>query len=135
MIPFAIRSRSALAAVLMTGVLAGCSPSDGLSPVTGTVSFDGQPVKEGRITFKAGGPSGRAYSGEIKDGRYSIKAEPGTMIVEVTASRLIPGKFDKSNGTPEPVGEMYIPAKYNSATTLTAEVKASSNEIPFALTK
>ncbi len=40
------------------------------------------------------------------------------MSVEITASRIIPGKFDNSNGTPEPVGEMYIPRQYNAATTL-----------------
>jgi hypothetical protein len=82
-----------------------------------------------------GGPSGRAYSGAITDGSYSLKSEPGSATVEITASRIIPGKFDNSNGTPEPVGEMYIPAKYNSATTLTKQVEANSNDISFELTK
>jgi hypothetical protein len=54
--------------------------------------------------------------------------------VEITASRLVPGKFDNSNGTPEPMGEMYIPKKYNSQTTLEAEVKSSGdNALPFEL--
>ena len=34
----------------------------------------------------------------------------------------------------EPVGEMYIPKKYNTASTLTATVKPGSNTVPFELT-
>jgi hypothetical protein len=29
----------------------------------------------------------RAFSGEIKGGKYDLKAEPGKMTVEITASR------------------------------------------------
>ena len=64
----------------------------------------------------------------------SLQAEPGKISVEITAPRIIPGKFDKSNGTPEPVGEMYIPKKYNANTTLSAEVTPDGeNQIPFVL--
>jgi hypothetical protein len=123
--------------VCLAALAAGCSSSDGprLYPVSGTVTFENEPVKEGRILFRAAGPNGRSYSAPIADGAYQLEAEAGEAAVEVTASRLIPGKFDRSNGTPEPVGEMYIPAKYNTATTLTAEVTAGSNTIPFDLTK
>jgi hypothetical protein len=130
--------RVPLAAVaLLAAGLAGCSPGTEakLYPVTGKVTFNGEPVKEGRITFKMSGPNGRAYSGAITDGSYDLKSEAGSAAVEITASRIVPGKFDKSNGTPEPVGEMYIPAKYNSATTLTKQVEAKSNDISFELTK
>lgn len=123
--------------VFAVAVVAGCSSSAGpkLYPVSGKVTFEGEPVKEGRITFKVGGTAGKGYSAEIKDGAYSAQIEPGKAVVEVTASRLIPGKFDTSNGTKEPVGEMYIPAKYNSATKLSAEIKPQSNDVPFDLKK
>ncbi len=116
----------------------GCGGDKGARQyaISGIVKFDGEPIKEGRITFrKADGPAGQSFSGPITDGAYDLKAEPGAMVVEIIASRLIPGKFDKSNGTPEPVGEMYIPKKYNAATTLKANVEAKSNTIPFELTK
>jgi hypothetical protein len=105
-----------------------------LYPVTGKVTFNGEPVKEGRVLFRMQGAGGRSYSAAITDGTYNLKSEAGSAAVEITASRIIPGKFDKSNGTPEPVGEMYIPKMYNSATTLKAEVKPESNTIPFDLT-
>jgi hypothetical protein len=124
-------------AALAVALAAGCSSSDGpkLYPVSGSITFENEPVKDGRITFRSGGPAGRSYSGEIKDGSYHLMAEPGEATVEIIASRIIPGKFDRSNGTPEPVGEMYIPAKYNSTSKLTAEVKTGSNDIPFELKK
>ncbi len=108
-----------------------------LHKVSGSVTFDGAPVEDGRIEFRRAEGDKRAYSGEIKGGSYSLQCEAGKVTVAITASRIIPGKFDTSNpdDPPQPVGEMYIPAKYNEKSTLTAEVKAGSNDIPFALTK
>jgi hypothetical protein len=102
-------------------------------PVGGTVTFDGKPVETGRILFRKIGEGDRAYGGEITNGNYSFTSEPGKVKVEITASRIIPGKFDNSNGTPEPVGEMYIPKQYNSKSTLEAEVKPEGNTLPFEL--
>ena len=58
------------------------------------------------------------------------------MKVEIIASRPS-GKFDTSNPDepPQPVGEMYIPAKYNAESSLTADVKPTGeNVMPFDLT-
>lgn len=123
--------------VCVSTSITGCSQSDGpkLYPVTGKVTFEGEPVKEGRITLRKVDGDKRSYSGSISEGRYELTAEAGPSAVEVIASRLIPGKFDRSNGTPEPVGEMYIPKKYNEATTLQVEVKSGSNDFPFDLKK
>jgi len=104
-----------------------------LVPVSGTISFDGSPVPEGRILFRKTDGDGRAFSADIKGGSYQLEAEPGHMSVVITASRLIPGKFDNSNGTPEPVGEMYIPPQYNDATMLVADVKDAGGVFPFEL--
>lgn len=130
--------RAALAAVAigLAAVAGGCGQGGNLSKVTGKVSYDGQPVPEGRILFRS--TDGRAYSGPITNGEYEVMCEPGKMRVEIIASRVIPGKFVKGeNGEKEPIpaAEMYIPAKYNSASTLTAEVKSSSTEVPFDLAK
>ena len=128
-----------IAGVLVgAALLAGCGGgTDGppMHDVTGQVTFDSEPVKEGRILFRKLDGDRKSYSAEIKDGAYALATEGGKMAVEVTASRLIPGKFDNSNGTPEPVGEMYIPAKYNAKTELVADVSPDGdNTFPFALT-
>jgi hypothetical protein len=63
------------------------------------------------------------------------RASAGKMTVEIIASRLIPGKFDESNPDEKvPVGEMYIPARYNSETELTADVPVGGTRLDFALT-
>ena len=61
---------------------------------------------------------GRAYSAPIADGRYSVEVETGKMRVEITASRIVPGKFSYAKGEKDPVGEKYIPARYNSRSEL-----------------
>ena len=131
--------RLALALVAVgLAAAAGCGGGEGLHKVKGTVSYDGQPVAEGRILFRNTGGDGRAYSAPVVNGAYEVMCEPGSMRVEITATRPVPGKFTKgANGEPDPIPltEMYIPAKYNTATTLTAEVTDSSAEIPFTLTK
>ena len=133
------RAVLAVVAVVLTTAAGGCgSGGDKLYKVSGKVSYDGVPVPEGRILFRNTGGDGRAYSGPITDGEYEVMCEPGKMRVEIIASRVIPGKFKKGeNGEPDPipVGEMYIPAKYNSSSTLTAEVKSSATEVPFDLAK
>ena len=125
-----------VAAAALSGLFVGCGGPDGpvQVPVTGEVTLDGKPLEEGRILMRKVEGDGEAFSGEIRGGAYSLQAEPGKMSVEITASRIIPGKFDKANGTPEPVGEMYIPKKYNANTTLSAEVTPDGeNQIPFVL--
>ena len=125
-----------LFALLTAATILGCGPA-GLNtrPVSGKVTFDGQPIAEGRIQFRAVEGDQRAFSGEIKNGQYTLQALAGKMKVEIIASRPVPGKFDESNpGEKVPVGEMYIPARYNSQTELTAEVTTGKNQFDFALT-
>lgn len=102
--------------------------------VQGTVTFDGQPIEAGRILFRQTEGDGRAYSTEIVDGSYKLEVKEGPSEIAITASRLIPGKFDNSNGTPEQMGEMYIPAKYNQKTELNALVTSGGqNQFVFDL--
>jgi len=118
--------------------LAGCGSGETgpeLYTVKGTVTFDGSPVDEGRIQFRHTEGDQKAYSADIKAGSYSIQTEAGNASIEITASRPT-GEFDTSNpdDPPQPIGEMYIPAQYNSETTLTADIKPSAdNSIPFDL--
>lgn len=117
----------------------GCGSDKGPKKykVTGPVSFDGQPVAKGSILFRSTGAEARGYTAEIQDGKYEIECEDGSMRVEITASREVPGKTRKDENTGEtvPFVEMYIPAKYNSNSTLTATVKTETQTIPFELAK
>ncbi len=132
------RAGTAMSIGLWLCFAAGCGGAgDGpeLHPVSGTVTLDGTPIEKGQILFRKLEGDQKAYAAPIVAGAYELAAEAGAMSVEITASRLLPGQFDTSNETPEPVGIMYVPSRYNSESELKAEVAAGkSNEIPFVLT-
>lgn len=128
---------TSLLAILVLTSLAGCNRSNAKPeyPVTGTVMFDGKAVETGTVLFRAAEGDQRGFSGAIQNGNYELKATAGKMKVQITATRLIPGKFEELNpGEKSPVGEMYIPARYNTLSELTAEVQAGSNKFDFDLT-
>ena len=117
------------------GLIAGCSGSrDDLprEPVSGTVTMDSQPLAEGAIQFTpAAGSGGPPISGNatIEDGRFSIpRADglvPGSYKVSISAVPVkrdtrIPATYGKKKATPF---KELIPAKYNTKTTLTEEIK------------
>ncbi|VTS07141.1 hypothetical protein [Tuwongella immobilis] len=136
--PRSVRWCSAVLLALGVGFFAGCSQGDGpsLYEVSGTIEYNGKPVEKGAITFRNLGSDGRGYSGDIVDGKYSLKCEAGEMRVEILGSRTVPGKTVKDeDGKMVPVNEMYLPAKYNSSSTLKIKVEAKSQTIPFQLEK
>jgi hypothetical protein len=118
-----------------SGLAAGCSGSrDDLprEPVSGSVTLDGQPLAEGAIQFTpAGGSEGRQTSAtvEVANGEFSIpRADglvPGSYKVSISA---VPVKRDthvkatigKKKAAP---AKELIPAKYNTKSTLTEEIK------------
>lgn len=123
-----------VAAVCFTVSVVGCAPSDGLVLVSGSVTLDGTPISEGTIQFRALEGDQKAYASSIVDGKYEARVEPGPASVEVRASRIIEGKFVESNpGEFDPVGEMYVPEKYNSRTVLKVTVESDKLDENFDL--
>ena len=76
-----------LAAVGRPAMVAGCGGTGDDLPrqaVSGTVSFDGQPMKSGLIQFLPAEPGATtAGGGSIADGQYKIARDEG----------LVPGKY------------------------------------------
>lgn len=134
-----------LATCISFGVLSGCGGEEEgplTVQVSGTVTYDGEPLPEGRIVLRPAEGEGRGYSGRIEDGSFSFETEPGNKKVEITASREV--EVDPSEVSPEEqvqleeeggtVPEQYIPAQYNKETTLTAEVtEGGDNSFSFEL--
>lgn len=99
-------------------------------PVSGTVSIDGKPLDKGIIYFKTVS-EGSVDALDIVDGKFSGEVEPGERRVEITALRPAQG------GTPgmDAGEENYIPAKYNTKSTLSATVaEGQTNEFDFPVT-
>jgi hypothetical protein len=122
----------AVGAVLLAGCGKDAAPET--LDVSGTVTLDGTPVARGQIIFSDPSRQTRSSSGEVVDGKFTFTASPGSKRVEITAMREVPGKMDTSNpGEERPLMEQYIPGKYNSDSTLTADVAAGSTTFEFKL--
>jgi len=130
--------------VLLVGLLLVCAGC-GKKPVSieGTVTFDGKPVESGSISFEPVDGRGPSLGGPIQAGRYSVVGDssvaPGKKIVRIVADRKTGRKVE--SGPPNPPGTMvdeiesYIPAKFNTKSTLNCEVTASGpNRHNFDLT-
>ena len=120
--------------LLAVGALsAGCGPSGPPTyPVTGTVTWKKAPLPDGHIIFYAEDNQTRPAAEKIKDGKFEFRATAGKKRVEILANREKPGQTNVVMGMREK--EQYIPAKYNSATTLSVEVKSDgTNHFEFPL--
>ena len=128
-----------LCAAAVVFAASGCSKGRGLDlhPVSGTVTFDGQPIEDGYITFRAVSGDPRGFAGPIKQGAYSAKALATPMKVSITAFREVPGTFvQPAPDLPkEPAREQFIPARYNEATELKADIPSGGiKQLDFSLT-
>ena len=95
-------------------------------PVKGTVTFKGEPLAEGRIEFRPTEPGGRAATGMIRDGRFTLTTVepndgsfPGTYKVTI-------GSLDRN---------VKIPARYSNpdTTPLRCKIAAAQNTLDFEL--
>jgi hypothetical protein len=132
-----IANRRRVAAVVVLGILLaglGCGRETGpaLVRVQGTVTLDGAPLPDGSLTFVGMATKAAAGGGTIKDGKFSFSLPAGAYRVQVFATRVVPGKTIPGMGD-APVRESIVPSRYNSATTLTAEVSREGEPLSFAL--
>jgi predicted outer membrane repeat protein len=124
---------------------AGCSQSSDELPreaVSGTVTLDGEPLANGTIQFSSDGAGGSGGAlgggGDVKDGQFSISRElglvPGKYRVAVNAAGKRTQAKAEEPGKRSGFAPELIPSKYNSKTTLSAEVKkGGSPDLKFDL--
>tara|TARA_R110002111_G_scaffold108086_1_gene166752 strand:+ start:53295 stop:53732 length:438 start_codon:yes stop_codon:yes gene_type:complete len=121
-------------------ILSGCAPTAEDQPdvgfVRGMVTLDAEPLSGAVVTFAP--ETGRPSTG-ITDiqGKFEMAYNPkvkgakiGKHIVRISTQRYV----ENADGSTTEMKET-IPAKYNTESTLTVEVKAGENDFPFALDK
>ena len=149
--------RAALLAAVGIVATAGCGDDTGLArryPVSGKVTYKGQPVEKGKISFIPEVADGRAASSQIENGKFSMTtlatndgAIPGKYKVTVAAEdvddsemRKIAkgGQFhhDKAYAKAVKTARSLVPKRYSLAATsgLEREVAARNNDFEFDLT-
>lgn len=108
----------------------GCGPGDSKVPVVGMITFDDSPMPDGYVTLTPDG-GGSPVASPIVAGKFELAARPGPYRVEIEASRFVGEKNPIMGLQPR---EHYVPARYNSATTLRCEVKrAGGNSFNYEL--
>jgi len=112
---------SIAAACLLTS---GCGPRDTRVECSGTVTYAGEPVEEGSISFVPLAGGSRSEGAVITAGRYTARVQPGRHRVEIRGSRPLATKVINSD-MPGGIREDYIPAEFNDASTLEAEIPAT----------
>lgn len=133
-----------LCALSLGIVLCGCgggSDYEGPTrfPLSGKVTFDGQPIDGGSIAFLPQGGTGRPAGGLITNGAYSIPegqgVPEGAYRVEILWGRPTGNKILDAEDTGEMIDEtaQVIPARYNSNSELTANVAAGTTTFDFDL--
>lgn len=127
--------------LLVAGLLAflsGCG--GGIGSVSGEVTFNGQPLPNGRITFICSGGNKPALAADITEGHYEIANVPAGP-VEVTVETFNMRADPVPGGPPPPLvpkGYKYVkvPTRYGSAkdSGLGFEVVPGPQTKTFALT-
>jgi hypothetical protein len=137
---------STLLGLGLCAVLAGCGSAkytgEQRFPLAGQVTFDGQPIDLGSISFIPTGDSGdgeaRASGGVITDGKYAVPEEKGanagTYRVEIhwlkrTGKELL----DPESGEKYDERVEALPDKFHAKSELNVEVPLPSNTHDFDL--
>ena len=127
----------AVAALFCVACFAGCQPDDGLYPVEGTVTLDGQPLEEGSIGMgPMVGQSGTAVGGKILNGVFKLRASEGEMLVNIRSQKKVPIENPTPDEAAHNVTERtveLIPAKYNDRSELKFTVVKGKNKATFDL--
>ena len=113
--------------------LGGCGSGFKLAEVSGTVTVDGAPVPNLQVLFEPQDKSQPSSIGFTKaDGKYQLRCSSGVdgAVVGQHTVRVEPVEVDDPAGPP-----LTIPAKYNTSSQLTYEVKPGPNTIDLKITR
>ncbi len=133
-----LRWAGAALTALLIGVLVGCSKEGpgGRLEVSGTVTYKGTPVDNGTIEFVPHQGVKTQSGSPITNGRYRIPADrglmPGDYTVKISSMEPV-AVSDEPGGLPGKDPKERLPAKYNTKSTLTKEVKKGQTTIDFTL--
>jgi hypothetical protein len=117
---------------LVLGLISGCSADAKHGAVTGTVSFDGQPLKSGNIRFDPADGRTATADAMITDGKFNATVPPGEKRVSITAPKVLGKKkvYETPDSPTVDLTEEMLPKRYNAQSELKATVKLGNQELP-----
>lgn len=131
-----------LCLILLTAAAVGCGDAGDFLAISGSITYDGQPVTNGSIGFvQQNVTPAKRIGTTIADGRYEFLGHEGLVAgsyqVMIFSERPSGRKIPADEGSSEMIDQMvqYIPDVYNSRTTLLVEVLQDREDLDFALEK
>lgn len=124
----------------LLALLVGCGQGVKRQMIEGTVTLDGKPLEKGYITLTPqAGTASPTAGAPIARGSFSIAAAGGVFAgkfrVEITSTRPSNKTVRTPRGVFSNVDEQFLPARYNTQSELTVEVKSDApNQLKFELT-
>ena len=111
--------------MVVIGVV-GCGEPTGDVAVQGQVSYRGEPLSGGAITFFPA--TGRRVTAAISEGEYSAKLPPGEYVVVINVGANLPPGFQE--GDPIPPPQVVLPPEYTTRarSKLTATVREGNQQ-------
>ena len=130
-----LRRIAAFAAVAAAAVLSASCTGGGNGTVSGRITLNGQPLKDGLITFESQVGSMNAYSAAIRDGIYETEPIPAGLCKVTVIHSAVPRPTETGGNdlvpvrTPKQGPGQVVPDKYHKSDTsgLTFTVKAGAN--------
>jgi hypothetical protein len=126
--------------LVAASLICGCKGEPPTGDVSGTISFDGQPIEQGTITFTPADGKGPTAGGSITAGNYMAPKVPvGTSKVTISGVKSTGKKkmYDDAAAPLVQTSAEMLPPKYSDVkqTTLQYEVVAGSQTKDFKLEK
>jgi hypothetical protein len=120
--------------LLFNCLLSSCGGSH-LTAVSGIVSLDGQPLKEGSMHFAAVDGQAPTQAAMIADGRFSTELHRTNYKVQIFAPKpsKVVAKLDENGPGGGPRVEELLPPRYNVQTELTLNVTGPTTTANFEL--
>src|SRR5689334_16814315 len=125
-----------LLAAAILGLMAGCNSEKvpRLGKVTGTVTLDGQPVADARVSFEGANPGEPPSIGKTDaSGNYELYYSRGHKGATIGEHPVIISTYEPANDDNPQVKKETIPIKYNGKSELKSAVKRGTNKIDFEL--
>jgi hypothetical protein len=133
-----MRRIGGLGLALALATLVGCGGPEE-AELEGTVTYEGQPIDAGAISFVAQGKGAKSGGGAIIDGKIVVNPEsrptPGSYRVEIRWSKLTGKKFKTDTGEMLDNRAEGLPEKYHTNSELKEELKPGKNVLKYDLKK
>ena len=103
----------------------GCGEKSNTVSVNGNVTYSGQPLTHGSVTFFP--PIGRPVNAPLAaDGAYGAELAPGEYTVTVSYTEPLPAGFKE--GDPLPTAKLTLPPEYDTRARSTLKATVAENQ-------